>query len=203
MAPKSWPRSRKRYKERQEKAVDKVSKYRERLKAQQEALAEVRKEAREKRRAAPRSKKKTIKERYDKRIGVAERRVERTRGMLERARRARDKIKAQYSIAYKKRTWNLGTSLKAYIDPRVYYEWGQEVDYDVLQKYYPKALRRKFAWVKLEERYAIPEYDEDQEADDEDPQAAGASEDVLDAVEQSQYTAGPGIEEARQHVEQD
>jgi len=31
---------------------------------------------------------------------------------------------------------------------RAYYEWGQQVDYDVLEKYYPKALRRKFAWVK-------------------------------------------------------
>jgi hypothetical protein len=68
--------------------------------------------------------------------------------MLDRARLSRDKVKAQYSIASKKRTWNLGTSLKSYIDPRVYYEWGQQVDYDVLEKYYPKALRRKFAWVK-------------------------------------------------------
>jgi DNA topoisomerase-1 len=202
MAPKSWSRSRKRYKERQEKAADKVRKYQERLKTQREALAAVRNEAREKRRSAPRGKKKKVKERYDKRIGVAKRRVERTRAMLERARHARDKIKAQYSIAYKKRTWNLSTSLKSYIDPRVYYEWGQEVDYDVLQKYYPKALRRKFAWVRLEEQYAIPEYDEDHDTDGEDPQAAGAAEDALDAVEQSQDTAGPGVQEARQYVGQ-
>jgi hypothetical protein len=26
------------------------------------------------------------------------------------------------------------------------------VDYDVLEKYYPKALRRKFAWVRNEEQ---------------------------------------------------
>jgi hypothetical protein len=26
------------------------------------------------------------------------------------------------------------------------------VDYDVLKRYYPKALRRKFAWVKSEEQ---------------------------------------------------
>ena len=68
--------------------------------------------------------------------------------MLERARLRRDKIKTQASIASKKRTWNLGTSLKSYIDPQVYYEWGQRTDYDVLEKYYPKALRRKFAWVR-------------------------------------------------------
>jgi hypothetical protein len=111
-------------------------------------LASLRQEAREKRKAAPDARKQQVKARYQKRIGVAERRVERTRGMLQRARLSRDKIKAQYSIASKKRTWNLGTSLKSYIDPRVYYEWGQQVDYDVLEKYYPKALRRKFAWVK-------------------------------------------------------
>jgi DNA topoisomerase-1 len=202
MAPKSWSRSRKRYKERQEKAADKVRTYSERFTAQLEALAAVRKEAREKRRAAPRGKKEKVKERYDKRIGVAERRVDHTRGMLERARRARDKIRTQYSIAYKKRTWNLGTSLKSYIDPRVYYEWGQEVDYDVLQKYYPQALRRKFAWVKLEEQYAIPEYDEDQDADDEDLQAADVAEDALDGVEHPQELAGSGAEGAPEPVEQ-
>jgi hypothetical protein len=32
----------------------------------------------------------------------------------------------------------------------VYYDWGQRIDYDVLDKYYPKALRRKFAWVRDE-----------------------------------------------------
>ena len=71
--------------------------------------------------------------------------------MLERAKLARDKVKVQASIASKKRTWNLGTSLKSYVDPRVCYQWGQEVDYDVLEKYYPKALRRKFAWVREED----------------------------------------------------
>jgi hypothetical protein len=38
--------------------------------------------------------------------------------------------------------------LKSYIDPRVYYQWGQQVGYDVLENYYPTALRRKFAWVR-------------------------------------------------------
>jgi hypothetical protein len=32
----------------------------------------------------------------------------------------------------------------------VYYRWGEKVDYDVLERYHPKALRRKFAWVKEE-----------------------------------------------------
>jgi DNA topoisomerase-1 len=149
-APATWSRSRLRYRERREKAEARVKTYRERLTEQRQALADLRKEAREKREAATPARKKAVKARYAKRIATAERRVERTRGMLERARMSRDKIKTQSSIASKKRTWNLGTSLKSYIDPRVYHEWGQEVEYDVLERYYPKALRRKFAWVKNE-----------------------------------------------------
>jgi len=60
------------------------------------------------------------------------------------------KIKAQMAVAQQKRTWNLSTSLKSYIDPRVYHRWGQQVGYDVLAKYYPTILQRKFAWVRLE-----------------------------------------------------
>jgi len=71
---------------------------------------------------------------------------------LERARLALDKAKAKDDVASKKRTWNLGTSLKSYIDPRVLYEWGERVDYDVLERYYPKTLRRKFAWVREQEQ---------------------------------------------------
>jgi DNA topoisomerase-1 len=149
-APASWPRSRLRYRERREKAEARTKTYREQLTVERQALADLRKEAREKRQAATPARKGAVKARYAKRIATAESRVERTRGMLERARMSQDKIKAQSSIASKKRTWNLGTSLKSYIDPRVYHEWGEQVDYDVLERYYPKALRLKFAWVKNE-----------------------------------------------------
>ncbi|UCH32127.1 MAG: DNA topoisomerase I [Candidatus Bathyarchaeota archaeon] len=44
------------------------------------------------------------------------------------------------------RDYNLGTSLKSYIDPRIYYNWGQKVDFD-WKLYYPKALQRKFSWL--------------------------------------------------------
>jgi DNA topoisomerase-1 len=150
-APASWPRSRKRYQERQQKAQERVEKYRHRLKEQRDALKALREEARQARADAPPKKVEKVKARYKKRIETAKRRVERTKGMLERAKLARDKVKVQASIASKKRTWNLGTSLKSYVDPRVCYEWGQQVDYDVLEKYYPKALRRKFAWVREED----------------------------------------------------
>jgi len=42
--------------------------------------------------------------------------------------------------------YNLGTSLRSYIDPRTYADWGRRVDYD-WKKYYAKTLQRKFAWV--------------------------------------------------------
>ena len=48
------------------------------------------------------------------------------------------------------RDYNLGTSLKSYIDPRIYYRWGKDVDYD-WKLYYPKALQRKFSWVETTE----------------------------------------------------
>jgi DNA topoisomerase-1 len=157
-APASWPRSRQRFKERQQKAAERVGNYRERVKNEREALVALRKEAREKIQEAPAGKRDPVEARYEKRIGTAERRLEKAQGMLERARIAEGKVKAQASIAAKKRTWNLGTSLKAYIDLRVYYEWGQQVEYDVIEQYYPKALRRKFAWVKDE----LPEADEEE-----------------------------------------
>jgi len=45
------------------------------------------------------------------------------------------------------RDYNLGTSLRSYIDPRLYYRWGEKVDLD-WKLYYPKTLQRKFSWVE-------------------------------------------------------
>jgi len=49
------------------------------------------------------------------------------------------------------RDYNLGTSLKSYVDPRVYYTWGREVDYD-WRNYYSSTLEKKFSWVEPEPR---------------------------------------------------
>jgi DNA topoisomerase-1 len=148
--PASWQRSQQRYEERQRKAEARVEKYEERVAQYRQALAELEAEAQDKQAEAPPEKLDKVRARYEKRFGVARRRIDRAEAQLEKARNAVGKIKAQALIAAKKRTWNLGTSLKSYIDPRVYYEWGQEVEYDVLDRYYPKALRQKFAWVKDE-----------------------------------------------------
>jgi DNA topoisomerase IB len=45
------------------------------------------------------------------------------------------------------KTWNLGTSLKNYIDPRVSVKFCRQVNYD-WKNYYPKTLVTKFAWAE-------------------------------------------------------
>jgi hypothetical protein len=86
--------------------------------------------------------------RYEKKIALATRRRDAAREKLQRALLAHGALRAQAAIAGKKRTWNLQTSLKSYIDPRVYHRWGQAVGYDVLARYYPKTLQRRFSWAR-------------------------------------------------------
>jgi len=47
------------------------------------------------------------------------------------------------------RDYNLGTSLKSYVDPRVYLEWGKKVDYD-WRNFYSATLEKKFSWIDPE-----------------------------------------------------
>jgi DNA topoisomerase-1 len=149
--PAGWPASRQRYKERQQSAEKRVEKYRADVKAATEALDALRQQAHDKREAASGDRRQKVKAQYEIKIERARRRLEAAKGQLRKAQLALGKIKAQTEIAGKKRTWNLGTSLKSYIDPRVYHQWGRRVDYDVLEEYYPTALQRKFAWVKSDE----------------------------------------------------
>jgi DNA topoisomerase-1 len=44
--------------------------------------------------------------------------------------------------------YNLRTSLKSYIDPRVVHKWSKKVDYD-WKLYYPKILQKKFSWIEM------------------------------------------------------
>jgi DNA topoisomerase-1 len=55
--------------------------------------------------------------------------------------------KARLDIELTKQTkeYNLGTSLKSYIDPMAYVKWAEKVDFN-LEKFYPKTLRKKFSW---------------------------------------------------------
>jgi DNA topoisomerase I len=80
-------------------------------------------------------------------------RVEKLKERME-TRRRRDEMmieKATLQIEAKEltRDYNLGTSLKSYVDPRVYYEWGRDVEYD-WRNYYSSTLEKKFSWVDPE-----------------------------------------------------
>ena len=57
------------------------------------------------------------------------------------------KLRLNILISKKTKDYNLGTSLRSYIDPRIYYRWGKKINYD-WRKYYSKALESKFSWVE-------------------------------------------------------
>jgi DNA topoisomerase-1 len=79
----------------------------------------------------------------EERLKVLENSPKKTPKLEERIQALRVKIQeVQYT-----RDYNLRTSLKSYIDPRVYYSWGKSVDFD-WKIYYPKTLQKKFSWVE-------------------------------------------------------
>ncbi|MBN1580246.1 MAG: DNA topoisomerase I [Anaerolineae bacterium] len=147
-----WEASQQRYQERLEKAEERRDKYLAQLQEYQNKLADLLAEAEAKIAAAASDK---LRERavirYEKREATAKSRVETAQERVHRAELAIGKIEAQREAAAGKRTWNLSTSLKSYIDPREVHKWGVKVHYDVIEKYYPTTLRRKFAWVKEDE----------------------------------------------------
>ncbi len=80
------------------------------------------------------------------RITRAERALDIVEERMKRAEVAKRKVESDYALAKATRTWNLGTSLKSYIHPKVVYTWCQRVDYN-WRKVYTSALQRKFAWI--------------------------------------------------------
>jgi DNA topoisomerase-1 len=161
----NWEARKQRYEERIAKAQERLERYRGQVADRKEALQVLQVEAASKRAIAqarldkvnPEKESRLEKaraylqrttERYDKRLARARRMIETAEARVQRTRDAIGKIQAQMELANHKRTWNLGTSLKSYIDPRVYVRWGEQFEYDVLEKYYPKTLRLKFAWAR-------------------------------------------------------
>ena len=74
---------------------------------------------------------------------------QRLESRTQRDKAAMEKLKLKIETQKETRDYNLATSLKSYIDPRIYYEWGKLVDYD-WKRYYPKTLQRKFSWVETD-----------------------------------------------------
>jgi DNA topoisomerase-1 len=147
-AATNWASRRDQFVQRQRQAEERVERQRAQVKGLQQALSALRKQAREKINAASPKLRERKAAAYDKRVASAERKVALAQERLDRAQHALGKLKAQALVSGKNRNWNLTTSLKSYVDPRVFYRWGQEVGYDVLGHYYSTTLRRKFSWVR-------------------------------------------------------
>lgn len=67
-----------------------------------------------------------------------------------------EKTKLEITLMKETKEWNLATSLKSYIDPRVYAQWAAKVNFN-LEKLYPKTLRKKYGWAlnKLLKTYNV------------------------------------------------
>jgi DNA topoisomerase-1 len=101
-------------------------------------------------------------EKKKERVKALEAKLEEVKKKPKSARRAqqikrlKEKIKEaklKVELATATRDYNLGTSLKSYIDPRAFINWAKKVSYD-WRKYYPKTLQRKYAWADAEEKPA-------------------------------------------------
>ena len=92
---------------------------------------------------------------FDERVARKEARLKELRAKLEEKKAEGKKIdtfmarvdKAKLDLDLMKRTkeYNLGTSLKSYIDPEAYVKWARKVNFN-LEKFYPKTLQKKFSW---------------------------------------------------------
>jgi DNA topoisomerase-1 len=104
-----------------------------------------------KRIASKRKAVKTQRDRTRKLKATQKKRIEKMKRQLEtrrqRDRQAIEKQRLQIEAQQETRDYNINTSLKSYIDPRIYYDWGKRVDYD-WKKYYAKTLQSKFSWVE-------------------------------------------------------
>jgi len=57
----------------------------------------------------------------------------------------REKLELDVKLQRRTRDYNLNTSLRNYIDPRVYKSWANKAEFD-WTSIYPKTLQRKFLW---------------------------------------------------------
>lgn len=129
----------------EQKAKEHVQKYEEKLKKYQNQLMERQIQGKSVEKLKARTKKLKIK--HNERVKKFNERVENRK---QRDKAYIEKLKLQIKAQEATRDYNLTTSLKSYVDPRIYYKWGKKVDFD-WKLYYPKALQKKFSWVELDE----------------------------------------------------
>jgi len=156
---------RQKAKEREERYMERLRKLEERLKETKEKVESYRRQLADRkqqgksvralkrrislqREAVARQKQRLreLKTKHEERMKKLRQRLEIRR---QRDKAAMEKLKLRIETQKETRDYNLVTSLKSYIDPRIYYEWGKQVDYD-WKRYYPKTLQRKFSWVETD-----------------------------------------------------
>ncbi len=76
--------------------------------------------------------------------------VPKTEKQREKLKLREEKMKLTIELAEKTRDYNLGTSLRNYVDPRVIKAWTDRVGLE-WEKLYTAALQKKFQWVTKEE----------------------------------------------------
>jgi len=152
-----------RMREKRKRYVERLKKYEERLELMKKKLAEIQQQLVERKKEGKSTK--TLK----KRITSVRRKIKKQRELIrklktrhkeqlmrlqerlaklkQREQTSIEKAKLQIKVKMETRDYNLNTSLKSYIDPRIYYRWGKKVDFD-WKLYYPKSLQRKFSWVE-------------------------------------------------------
>ena len=99
--------------------------------------------------------KKKISPTFDQRLAKKEENLKKLQKQLEVKKAAGKKteaietriqrVKLDIKLTELTREYNLGTSLKSYIDPTAYVKWAKKVKFDI-EKFYPKTLRNKFSW---------------------------------------------------------
>ncbi len=100
-------------------------------------------------------------------------RVAQAQSALDKARQARERAESSYQerleraqlqldLVRQTKDYALNTSLKNYIDPRIYRDWGERVGFD-WKKLYTSALQRKFTWVNQADNGASETNTEDED----------------------------------------
>ncbi len=136
-------------KQRMEDAQARIERTRERLDRAESGLAAAR-ERYNKSRTSLEKKQQSLAELKEKsaiRVARTQKTVNTATERVKKAKLAKAKIETDFALARDCRTWNLGTSLKSYVHPKIVYKWCRKVEYP-WRKVYPKTLQRKFAWVE-------------------------------------------------------
>jgi DNA topoisomerase-1 len=151
-APANWAQRKENFKQRESTLQLELTALSDLIKKEVAALTELRQQMKARKAAVQKTDQRArVAAAFQRKIDSQTRKIGLLKEREEKKRIALGKLKTQIAIAAKNRTWNLGTSQKSYIDPRTFYNWGVEVEYDVLKKYYSRTLQRKFQWVRAGE----------------------------------------------------